>query len=449
MRVVLAILGTLLVVIIGSLVIAGPKLGELIAVLSAGPTATEVRVHEVATAAVTEVVTAPGIVEPHLKVEISAEVSARIVELPIREGDQVTKGQLVVKLDDRDLKAALQSASARRDADRYRLQSEAARLAGPVATLVLQRKNLERQQRLLESGDVSQQVVDDAIDRVQDLEATIDASKRTLAVLESSLAAAEADIARAEEAVRKTTITAPIDGIVTLLNAEIGELVLVGTMNNPGTVILTVADLSRMTLRAEIAEGDVARVVGAQRARIHINAYPDRVFTGLVARVDLQRTDAVGSTPYFETEIGIDLDGRQILSGLAANVDVEIEVHEGLVLPSQAILQRPVEEIPAELRDDPAIDPNRRVVPVVFRMVDGKAVCTPVRTGSSDLKNTLIREGLKEGDQVVVGPFKTLEKIKHQDPIRREGTAVDGSPQQGGQAAPESENEKQAVGIRL
>lgn len=438
MRVVLAILATLVVVVIGLLVIAGPKLGELAAVLSAGPAATEVRLHEVAIGTVTEVVTAPGIVEPHLKVEVSAEVSARIVELPIREGQRVAKGSLLVKLDDRDLKAALQSASARRDADRYRLQSEAARLAGPVATLVLQKKNLERQQRLLETGDVSQQVVDDAMDRVQDLEASIDSSKGTLAVLESSLAAAEADIARAEEAVRRTTITAPIDGIITLLNAEIGELVLVGTMNNPGTVILTVADLSRMTLRAEVAEGDVARVTGDQRARIHMNAYPDRVFTGIVARVDLQRTEVAGSTPYFETEISIDLDGRQILSGLAANVDIEIEAHEGLVLPSQAVLQRPLEDIPLELRDDPAIDSSRRIVAVVYRMIDGKAICTPVRTGSSDLKNTLVREGLKVGDQVVVGPFKTLEKIKHLDPIRREGTAVDGSPV-GDKAAPESD----------
>lgn len=380
--------------------------------------------HRVEIAAVAEAVSAPGLVEPRRKVDISAEVSARVVDLPFREGDAVRTGQIVVRLDDRDLKAALESVKARRDAERYRLQSEQERLAGPLASLELQRKTLERQSRLLESGDASQQTVDEAIQRVRDLEASVAVITRTIAVLESSLAAAEADIARAEEAVRRTIIASPIDGLVTRLNAEVGELVLVGTMNNPGTVIMTIADLSAMLLRAEVSEADVARLRPGQRARIHLNAYPDQVFEGAVDRIDLQRTDKVGQTPFFGTEIAIELDGRQILSGLAANVDVEIASHEGLVVPSQAVLQRPTEELPLEVRELPAVDQTRRVASVVYRMIDGKAVCTPVRIGPSDLKSTLIREGLASGDEVIIGPFKHLEKLKHGDPVRREGSAT-------------------------
>ncbi|MFO0875190.1 MAG: efflux RND transporter periplasmic adaptor subunit [Phycisphaerales bacterium] len=423
MRTLLTIVGTVFVVAIGLLVIAGPRMKEIAAAMRSGAAPTSVRVQQAAPGEVTEVVTAPGLVEPFRKVDISAEVSARVVSLPFREGEFVHKGDVVVKLDDRDLKAALQSTMARRDAEKYRLQSEQQRLAGPIATLDYQRKSLERQQKLLTTGDVSQQVVDEAEERVRDLEASIASARQTIAVLESSLAAADGDIARAEEAVRRTTIISPIDGLVTRLNAEVGELALVGTMNNPGTVILTVADLSRMLLKAEVAETDVARLAANQKSRIHINAYPDTVFTGTLERVDLQRTEKTGQTPYFEAEISIDLDGRQVLAGLAANVDVEIETHRGLVVPSQAVLQRPVEELPVEVRDSAAVDSSRRVVPVVYRMIDGKAVCTPVRLGASDLTTTLIRDGLAAGDTVVIGPFKTLEKIKHNDPIRIEDSA--------------------------
>lgn len=420
MRILLAIVGTLVVVLIGLGVIAGPRMKEIVAAMRGGTEAVVVRVQPATAGAVTEVVTAPGLVEPFRKVDISAEVSARVVSLPFREGELVRAGDVVVQLDDRDLKAALDSSKARRDAERYRLQSEQQRLAGPIATLEYQRKQLERQQKLLATGDVSQQVVDEAEQRLNDLQATVASSRQTIAVLESSLAAADADIARAEEAVRRTTIKSPIDGLVTRLNAEVGELALVGTMNNPGTVIMTVADLSRMLLKAEIAETDVARLAPAQKSRIHINAYTDTVFTGMLERIDLQRTQNTGQTPYFEAEIGIDLDGRTVLAGLAANVDIEIATHAGLVVPSQAVLQRPIEDLPKEIRESPVVDATRRVASVVYRMIDGKAVCTPVRIGASDLANTLVRDGLAEGDVVIIGPFKSLEKIKHNDPIKLE-----------------------------
>jgi HlyD family secretion protein len=432
----------------GTLVIAGPRMRELAASLQGGDSAVEVRIHPITLDGVTEAVSAPGLVEPRRKVDISAEISARVIELPFREGDAVRKGEIVVRLDDRDLKAALESVRARRDAERYRLQSEQERLAGPVASLELQRKTLERQAKLLESGDTSQQVVDEAVQRVRDLEASIAGIRRTIAVLESSVEAAQADISRAEEAVRRTVISSPIDGLITKLNAEVGELVLVGTMNNPGTVIMTVADLSAMLLKAEVAETDVARLKPGQRSRIHLNAYPDQSFEGVLERTDLQRTDRTGLSPYFGTEIAIELDGRTILSGLAANVDIEIERHTGLVLPSQAVLQRPLEDLPLEVRDLPAVDQSRRVISVVYRMIDGKAVCTPVRIGPSDLKSTLIREGLSEGDLVVVGPFKNLENLKHGDPLRREGQAPDAAT--GGAPTRDSEEPSSGgVNVRL
>lgn len=388
-----------------------------------GPKGTKVRTHVVDHDTLTQTVSAPGLVEPRTKVEISAEISARIVELPFREGDQVKKGDIVVRLDDRDLLAGLASTKARREAERFRMESEQAGLAGPTSSLEFAKRQLERQRQLLDTGDISREAFETAQQRVDDLEATLDSRRMTISVLENSLAAADADISRAEEALARTIIRAPIGGLVTRLNAEVGELVLVGTMNNPGTVIMTIADLSHMLLKAEVAESDVAKVHESLPARIHINAYPDVVFAGVVERVDLQRTDKAGQAGYFETEVRIELDGRQILSGLAANVDIEIAEHDGLVVPSQAILQRAVDDLPESVRLDPIVDQARKVVPVVYRMVDGKAVCTAVRVGPSDLIGTLVLQGLAEGDVVVTGPFRALEKLKDAEPIYVEEVA--------------------------
>jgi HlyD family secretion protein len=341
----------------------------------------------------------------------------------------VHRGDLVVKLDDRNLRAGLQSVKAQREAERFRLRSEQATLSGVIKHFEFARVTLQRQTALYESGDISRSTLDDAQDSVDDLEARVESSTHAISVIESSIAAADANIDRAEDALTKTVIRAPIDGIITALNAEVGEVVLVGTMNNPGTVIMTIADLSRMILNAEVAETDIARVANAQSARVHINAYQDEIFGGVVRTIALQRTNNPDGTGYFETKIELDLQGRRIYSGLVANVDIEIDEHEGLTVESQAIVERIVDELPRELRDHPLINRRKRITTVAYRLVDGKAVCTPVRTGPSDLTHTLVTEGLSEGDVVVVGPFKVLESIKHEQDLRDE-------------AAPDEDDEK-------
>jgi HlyD family secretion protein len=254
-----------------------------------GDDALEVRVAKVERRELLETVSAPGELDPEVKVDVSAEVSARILELPFREGATVRKGELVVKLDDRDLQASLQAQMARRDGERFRLRSEQERLAGPNSQLANARATLERQQTLFKTGDVSRATLDDAIARVRDLEAQIASAREGLSVIEASLVAAEADIERARELLKKTTIFAPIDGQITELNAEAGELVVVGTMNNAGTKILTVADLGSVRLKAKVAESDVARVSAGQDATVRVNAYRNRDFKGSVDRVALAR----------------------------------------------------------------------------------------------------------------------------------------------------------------
>jgi HlyD family secretion protein len=408
------------------------------------PPRTEVRTEPAERRALIETVSAPGEIEPLTMVEISAEVSARIEQLPVREGDEVRQGDVIVKLDDVDLRAALEASNARRDGEQFRLQSEQARLAGLLKTLAFARKTLERQQALFDSGDVSRSALDDALERVEDLEASVEASTHTISVIESSLAAAEADIDRAEDALTNSVIRSPMDGIVTRLNAEVGEVVLVGTMNNPGTVIMIIADLTRMILNARVAESDIASVEKGQTAKIHINAYPDEVFHGIVRKIALQRTTELNGTGFFETEIELELEaGRVIFSGLVANVDIEVAEHQGVVVESQAIVERLVDELPVDIRRDPLVNRAKRTTSVVYRAADGKAVCTPVKAGASDLTHSLVLEGLDEGAEVVVGPFKVLEKIKHDEPVRREEEAEEEEEQEEEQEEEEEKEENE------
>jgi HlyD family secretion protein len=396
----------------------------------------------------TETVSAPGIVEPLRKVDISAEVSARIVELPRREGDRVRAGDLLMRLDDRDLKAALQSAEARRDGERYRLEAERSRIVGSQNNMENARALAQRQESLFRAGDVSRQSYEDAATRARDLEAQYLAQKNTIVQLEKSLAAAEATIEQQREALRRTVVVAAIDGVVTQLNAEVGELVVVGTMNMAGTRIMTIADLSKMKLTAKVSEADIPRVAKGQSAEVRINGYKNRVFKGTVDEVALSRTvEARDGTGYFKTAVLLDLGGEQVFSGLGGNVEISIAAHSGLNVPSQAVVERSVDLLPESVRSSPLIPAGRKTANVIYRVVDGKAVATVVSTGASNLTSTIIADGLKAGETVVTGPYKSLERLKDGDTVRKEesgwgeegggrgesgGTRMGGGPGRGG-----------------
>jgi HlyD family secretion protein len=332
-----------------------------------------------------------------------------------------------VKLDDREFSASLASAEARRDGEQFRLQSEQSRLTGLLNSMTYAKRQLERNQTLYDTGDLPRKSLDDSLERVEDLQSQVDSAKYAISVIESSLAGAKADISRAEEALSKTVIAAPMDGVITALNAEVGEVVLMGTMNNPGTVIMTVADLSRMILKAEVSESDIAKIANGQSARVHINAYRDQIYSGTVMQVALQRTQTqLDQSGYFEAEVEIDLRGRQILSGLMANVDIEIASHEGLLIESQAIVDRLIEELPDEVkRDNPLVDRSKKSTTVLYRVVNNKTVCTAVKRGPSDDTHSVVLSGINEGDVVVVGPFKVLEKIKHDEAVQDEAVAAE------------------------
>jgi HlyD family secretion protein len=396
-----------------------------------------------------EFVSAPGEIEPKKKVEISAKVSARIIELPFEEGDRVTCGDpnadplippsVLLRLDAKDLESQLLQTEASRAAQAAQIEVEKARIAsqqasllGLAASLKQAETDLARQQGLLESKDISQATFDQTRLKVDEQKSQYESAKHTLEsaqlnlqVMQHNLEAADARIDQAREALSYTTITSPIDGVVTRINAEVGEVVIFGTMNNPGTVIMEVADLSQMLVTAQVDEADVGKLKVGQRAQAHIQAWPDKVFPGTVRAIALGHKIGNQGSKYYETEISLEEPDEQIFTGMTADVDIEVADHNDvLILPSQAVLGRKVDELPVDIRDQLSEEEKAKTyATVVFRYNDGKAVITLVKIGPSNMTHTIIEAGLKEGEKVVVGPYKELEKLKHDQKIQDEREA--------------------------
>ena len=405
----------------------------------APPTAVKVRVEEVTAGALAESISATGVVQPRKSVKISAKVSARITALPVKEGDTVTAGRpdatpplpasVLLRLDDRDLLSRLRAAGAGRDAMAAQVEVDQASLDGQRAEIVAQEIRLEQLERdlkrktgLLESKDISQAAFDDAASGCGEAKARLQAARHRVLAAEGSLRvlryridAAEADIEQAKEALSYTTITAPIDGTVTSLNAQVGEMVVTGTMNNAGTVILEVADLASMIVVAEIDEADIGKVVVGQPADIHVQAYPDAEIRGEVEIIALMHRMSNRGTRYYRTEVRIASTPVTLYSGLTVNLDVRTKVHEGvLTVPSQAVVGRKVDELPEAIRKKRSeVESDKTFATVVYRVRNGRTLVTPVRIGASDMSRTEVLAGLAAGDVVVVGPYKVLDTLAH------------------------------------
>jgi HlyD family secretion protein len=407
-----------------------------------------VRVEEVKRGELTEEIGALCEIEPKEVVQLSARVSARIVEMPFDEGDVVTCGDpnanpsipasMLIKLDAKDLESQLRLAQAGRNAqeaqievEKERIEASKATVVGLEASLEQAENDLKRKQGLYETRDISKADFDQVKYKVDSLRAdnesakhNTEAAQRNLVVMKHNLDAADARIAEAEELLSYTTITSPINGVVTRVNAKVGEMVMTGTMNNPGTVIMEVSDLSRMLAVAEIDEADVGSLQVGQDAAATMLAFGNTVFNGKVDEIALKHRINNTGTRYYRTEILLDNDPNvsKLYTGLTGHVDIKTRKHPDILkVPSQAVLARQVDELPLEIRDKSGeVDKNKTFVTVVYKFVDGKAVVVPVKMGKSDLMCTIIESGLKEGDKVIVGPYKVIEKIKHDQKVQDE-----------------------------
>ena len=197
-----------------------------------------------------------------------------------------------------------------------------------------------------------------------------------------------------------------------------------GTMNNPGTVIMEVSDLSKMLAVAQVDEADVGALEKGQKGIVVVQAFGNTEFKGVVDEVALKHRFSDTGTRYYRTEILLNKDPNveKLYTGLTGHADIKTHRHTDILkVPSQAVLAREVEELSVDIRDNSKeIDKNKTFATVVYRYIDGKAIATPVRMGKSDLTHTIILSGISEGDNVIVGPYKVLEKLKHDQKVKDE-----------------------------
>lgn len=381
---------------------------------------TEVRVEEAKRRSLTQVVRATGKVKSATEVNLSATLMGQVSELAVREGEKVEKDQFLLRLDDTQFLENLRQAEAALAAARA-----AARLADAEcerATQAVQRKRALHERGL--ASDEDRELAETSIAIAQ---ATCDARERDVARFEAEVRAARDNLA-------KTAFHAPIAGVIARLNIEQGENVITGTMNNPGTVILTIADLSAMEVVADVDETDVVRVEVGQPAKIRVDALPDTAFPGTITEVASagRRTGAgVDEATDFEVTIRFEQNVPQVRTEMTADVEITTAKRDSVLsVPIPAVVARerkdlePVtpgkgrkketEEPPREERDGAE---TRRVredlVTGVFTFKDGKALFVPVRTGISDDRYfELVSAALEPGEKVIVGPYKSLRNLK-------------------------------------
>ncbi|MGD8441388.1 MAG: efflux RND transporter periplasmic adaptor subunit [Holophagae bacterium] len=396
-------------IIIGALVIA------LIVVVwaslrDAGPKGVEVEVEAAERRDVSSRVKATGEITPEKKVEISAKVVGEIISLPVVEGQHVTAGQLLVEIE-RDLYE-----SARDQARAALRQAEVSKRRIEVQ-IADAKRNLRRVNELFKDQLVSQEALDAAQLAVDTAEVELLAQEQGIEQYRSALERATDDLAR-------TTIRSPMDGVVIQLDAEQGETVVPGSTNLPGSVIMTVADMSRLLAEVEVSEVDVVDVELGQTAEVTVDALgDDEPEIGHVVEIATSgRKDPSQGTIRFLVKVALDDPDPSLRPAMTAKVDILTATSENaLTVPVQAVVGRTLDDDGEEVHGTAAKELDE--VDVVYRIVDGEASVQPVTTGVADVLHVEITDGLSDGDEVIVGPYRTLKELEDGDPVHAEAAS--------------------------
>jgi HlyD family secretion protein len=375
----------------------------------------EVRTEEVQRRDLVEVVTSSGNVRARRTVDMSSDVSARVTELLVREGDDVVAGQTLMRLEPDQYTAALSRAEAQ-------LAQARSQQAQQRANLIRTERDLERLVSLSarDSLLVSPQQIDDA-------RTNVDVAQATLESAEHGVSQAEAAVAEAADRLSKTVFTAPMTGRVTRLNVEEGETVIIGTMNNPGSLVLTISDLSVMEAVVRVDETDVPRISVGDSATIRIDAFPNRVFTGRVTEVGnsaitppSQQTAGQQAAIDFEVVLTLDDTEVELRPDLSATADIVVATRDDVLsVPIIALTVRAGPGADGEQSGsggsaDPSNDQEG-----VFVVEGDRVRFVSVEIGITGREHFEIVSGVEAGETVVAGPYQAIRALNDDDPIRR------------------------------
>lgn len=424
-KIIFAVLGIIILGIIGAVVMGGKK-----------ETGTRVFTSDAKERTIQEIVSASGKVFPQTEVKISSDVSGEVVELYVEEGDSVKTGQLLAKID----ADAYQSQVARGVANVNSSKAQLANANAQINSLEAQQAQIDAQ--LINAREIYNRNKALAADGVVST-AELEASQASLRGLEANLKAAESNIKGANESaraakfgvqsaqatlselrtsLRRTTIYAPMGGVVSLLNVEQGERV-VGTIQMAGTELMRIANLNAMEVRVEVSENDVPSVKIGDIAEVEVDAYLNRTFKGRVTQIANSSTTAgtaadnvlnSDQVTNFEVRINIEPESYEDLvqsgnvypfrPGMSAGVDVLTKSSDGVIsVPIEAVTTRQEESDDDDLGTD-------ELQEVVFVVSGDTVKQVAVTTGLQDARIIEIKTGLSSGDAVVAGPYTELSR---------------------------------------
>ena len=360
----------------------------VVGVLKNKDTGKTVKVKKVETKDVSETVSGTGTVKPVKTVTIMSEVMGRIVELPVKEGDFVKRGDLLCRIDDKNLKNEV--ARLRAELKRQKLI-----LKQLEVDLGQTEKELNRKKRLYKSGILSK-------DDYEKIESGYQSKKLKVEQQRFYLKQTIANLDKAIENLSKTRILAPIDGKITSLKKEVGEQVIQGTINNPGSVIMVLSDMNKLELEVDVNEVDAVLLKKGMDADIYLDAFENKVFKGKVKQISESAEKPAGrDVSLFKVKI----DFKDVNKGIKPGMSGRAEI---VVRKSKNVLTVPIEAV----RKD---DKGREYC---FKVVNGIAKKTFVKTGISDDFYVEVKEGLNKGDIVITGPYRVLKTLKDGDKVK-------------------------------
>lgn len=371
---------------------------------------------------VTEIVSVSGKIQPEIEVKISADVSGEIIEMAVREGDSVQKGQLLLRINPELYETTISQLSANLDNARANLAGSEAQRARVAAGLVQAEANYKRQKQLYEQKVISEQEWDQVRVQYEMARADVAANEKNILAARYTVASMAARLEEGRRNLGRTSIYAPANGIVTQMNSEKGERV-VGTAQMAGTEIMRISNLNVMEVEVNVNENDIVRIKNGDSADIKVDAYPDRVFRGVVteiansAKFNAQQllTDQVTNfvvkvriLPSSYADLGT---GRKqpFRPGMTATVDIRTETHASvLCVPIAAVTTRnPAKTENGNKENGPSENSKGTWV---FVYNNGTVKSVKIKTGIQDLDYFEITDGLKEGDEVVSAPGMLIAK---------------------------------------
>ncbi|MFN8260312.1 MAG: efflux RND transporter periplasmic adaptor subunit [Chitinophagales bacterium] len=397
----------------------------------------EVELQVVSNRTIIQTVTASGKIYPEEEVKISSDVSGEIIELTVKEGDIVHKGQLLARIKPESYQAVVEQSVAQLDNTKAQLSTSKARIAQANAIVSQAQAQYEtsqaaytRAQELFSKKIISKADLESAESayktskaNVESAKADLEAAKHTSDAASYTIKATEATIKEAKINLNKTTIYAPMDGVISLLNVKKGEKV-VGTLQMSGTEMMRIANFDNMEVRVDVSEGEITKVKLNDTATIEVDAYLDRKFTGIVTQVANTSKGASSAlvssdqSTNFVVKIRIlkssyeDLlkeNPKPFLPGMSATVDIKTKTKTGvLAIPIQAVTTK-----------DSVYNGSNHTKEIIYIKQDNKAKILEVKTGIQDDTYIEITEGLKGNETVITGPYNTISKdLKDGDKVK-------------------------------